>query len=316
MISQLERTDLDVALVGGWSPVQRRDVAIRILDGAPLFDIEVSSACNDECPFCPRGTLIRSRQNMLPETFQTVESFLPENAVVMFSGLGEPLLNPHLPDFVARLKSREISSCVITNGLLLTPERATVLMEAGLDQFQVSVRELAPSLPRSTLLESNLRHLADVRHPGLRRQLNVVLDDDSPTHLAAVRSLADKLGFDLFVRRCHSRGGEAGGRQAGRPDDGCGIFAAVTMITAQGAILACTNDIRGTSEMGHVSSCRWLDVLTWKAAVISSGEWFPPCIGCDDDYRWVVLANSGVDLRKAAPLDCVVEQGQAEPDSS
>ena len=302
MRDQLERTAQDVARVARWSREQRREAALRLLKALPLFDIEASSACNDDCPFCPRAALTRPQELMTPETFQAVERFLPGNAVVMFSGLGEPLLNPHLPDFVARLKRRGVSSCVVTNGLLLTSDLADALVDAGLDQFQVSVRDLAFPVARMARITANLEHLKDHRRPGLRCQLNVVLSDEASSCPQAAEALASRLGFSIFVRRRHSRGGADSDRRSRRPDDGCGIFAAVTMITAQGGILACTNDLAGSTEMGHVATCNWPEVLTKKAAALATGASFAPCNGCDDDYRWVILANAGVDVKQDAGM--------------
>ena len=285
------------ALVACWSLSESVEAHERLLQGAPLFDIEAASACNARCLFCPRDAADARPRIMAPDTFARIVSFLPDDAVVMFSGLGEPLLNPALPDFVALLKRRGISSCVITNGQLLSLRLVDALQDAGLDQFQVTVRDLASSLPRWERLIANLRALAAARRPGVRCQLNAVLGEDRRPYDERVDRLATKLGFDLFLRRTHSRGGEAGVRRTDRPDDGCGIFATVTMVTAQGAILACSNDPKEQSRLGHVGATRWSDVAVWKEETIRSGAWFEPCNECDDDYRWVILANSGVDVK-------------------
>ena len=125
--------------VAGWSRERVRATSLAIVDDrAPLFDIEASAACNLSCRFCPRGDLTRPQRIMTPDTFAAVERFLPPGAVVMFAGLGEPLANPHLPDFIARLRRRGASACIITNGLLLTAARAQQLLAAGIDQIQVS----------------------------------------------------------------------------------------------------------------------------------------------------------------------------------
>ena len=297
MSDQIDRTRKDIARVARWSRTRRREAALRLLAAPPLFDIEVAASCNDRCSFCPRTSLVRPQELMTPGIFAVVERFLPDDAVVMFSGLGEPLLNPALPDFVALLKRRGISSCVITNGQLLSLRLVDALQDAGLEQFQVTVRDLASSLPRWERLIANLRALAAARRPGVRCQLNAVLGEDRRPYDERVDRLATKLGFDLFLRRTHSRGGEAGVRRTDRPDDGCGIFATVTMVTAQGAILACSNDPKEQSRLGHVGATRWSDVAVWKEETIRSGAWFEPCNECDDDYRWVILANSGVDVK-------------------
>lgn len=137
-----EHTRSLVARVRAWTDEHRRRVSLRVLEQRPLFDVEAASACNMECAFCPRDAMTRSEQIMSLETFERVRAFLPDGAVVMFSGLGDALLNPHLERFVAALRARSIGACVITNGLRLMPPRARSLIDAGLEEFQVSVHGL------------------------------------------------------------------------------------------------------------------------------------------------------------------------------
>ena len=285
--------------VACWEPERVRAVSLAIVDNpAPLFDIEVSAACNLSCRFCPRDALARPQRIMTPETFAAVERFLPAGAVVMFAGLGEPLTNPHLPEFAARLKRRGVSPCVITNGILMTRPRIEALIDAGIDQFQVSVhavdravfRRLVPDIDVARLV-ANLRALAELRPPRLRARLNFVAGAENVGELPAVRALASELGFDLFVRAEHNRGGHLGG--AAVVPHGCGIFAAVTLITTQGDVLSCVNDIAGQSRLGSVRQLLWEEVRAWKHKTIVSGEWFPACSSCDDGYRWVLLDSGG-----------------------
>ena len=295
--------DLARATVTTWSPGQLASIQEGLLGNAPLFDIEAASACNLACTFCPRSQLGRPREPMDPGAFEAVLRFLPDDAVVMFSGLGEPLLNPHLEEFVRALKARGISSCVITNGLLLTPERQQALLEAGLDQFQVSVHAVSPEAWRTLAgrehgqdrLLANLEYLAAHRPVGLRVQLNLVVTGEFPEETARVGELAEGLGFALFARRLHSRGGKIRSGRGGEPVRGCGIFATVTFISAQGDVLGCANDVQGKSWLGSTGTLTWRRVLEWKRDRILKGAEFATCAGCDDDYRWAILAQGGVD---------------------
>ena len=293
--------------VSRWAPERVRAVSLAIVDRpAPLFDIEVSAACNLSCRFCPRGALARPQRIMTPETFSAVERFLPRGAVVMFAGLGEPLANHHLPDYAARLKRRGVSPCVITNGMLMNRSRIAALIDAGIDQFQVSVhavdraafRRIAPEIDADRIV-ANLRTLAELRPPGLRVRLNFVAGAQNGDELPAVMALARELGFDLFVRAEHNRGGHVGNAEISA--HGCGIFAAVTLITAQGDVLSCVNDVAGRSRLGNVSTLLWEDVRVWKRRTISSGGWFPACSSCDDGYRWVLLDSGGLGQGEASP---------------
>jgi hypothetical protein len=281
--------------VGRWTPERVRRVSLTLIDRpAPLFDIEAAASCNLSCRFCPRGALTRPQRIMTPETFAAVERFLPADAVVMFAGLGEPLSNPHLPEYLARLKRRGVSSCVITNGVLMTPPRLMALIDAGIDQVQVSIHAIDPAVFRRLVpdieidrLMANLRALAELRPPGLRVRLNFVAGPENGGELAGVAALARDLGVELFVRREHNRGGHLRGGDG--LVDGCGIFASVTFVTAQGDVLSCVNDVAGRSCVGNVRGVRWGDVIAWKRRTVSSGDGFPVCAECDDGYRWVLL---------------------------
>jgi len=261
----------------------------------PLFDIEVASACNARCPFCPREAMTRPQTLMSEDTFAAVERFLPAGAEVMFAGLGEPLLNRRLPEFVERLKRRDISSCIITNGALLSDERVVALLDAGLDQVQLSLHALDPKLAselvpgvRVEAVIENLRRLVTLRPPGLRVQVNFVLGERNVHEEAQVRELAAGLGVDLFLRREHNRGGHLG---AAEVPGGCGIFARVTFITVHGVVTSCVNDVGCLSAIGPVDELGWEEVVAWKRTELSAGPGFPACRGCDDGYRWALLAR-------------------------
>ena len=63
---------------------------------------------------------------------------------IVFSGLGEPLMNPHLPDYVRMVVEAGIAGRVeiITNGLLLSLEKSRALVAAGITNINISVQGL------------------------------------------------------------------------------------------------------------------------------------------------------------------------------
>ncbi len=280
---------------------RRRNLAL--LDAPPLIDLEVASACNITCRFCPRTEMARTAGLMSEETFSAVERLLPADAVIMISGLGDALLHPLLPQWVGRLTASGRSTCVITNGVRLTPERQDALIAAGVAQLQISLhsldletsRKVVPRGAQPELVQEHLRRLAAARPDSLRVRLNFVETIDNRTARLAVGALAEELGFDFFYRREHTRGGALGaGRQEGA-GGGCGIFAAVTFITADGDVLPCVNDVRGRDALGNARELTWEQVMSWKHRVIAEDRWFVACIDCDDDYRWVLIGQDGLD---------------------
>ena len=103
------------------------------------------------------------------------------------------------------------------------------------------------------------------------------------------------MGFDFFFRRLHGRGGTIASPRANACPSGCGIFAAVTFVTVEGEILSCVNDVRGEGRLGSAGDLSWSGLVERKQDVLRRDAWFPHCRGCDDDYRWVILAQGGVE---------------------
>ncbi len=58
---------------------------------------------------------------------------------VCLSMLGEPLLNPCLEEIISRARQAKLNTYMVTNGMLLTPERTETLLEAGLGGVVVSI---------------------------------------------------------------------------------------------------------------------------------------------------------------------------------
>lgn len=52
-------TEALVEEVRAWSVGPRRRAHLALMEQPPLFDIELSSACNIDCVFCPRADIVR-----------------------------------------------------------------------------------------------------------------------------------------------------------------------------------------------------------------------------------------------------------------
>jgi len=79
------------------------------------------------------------------DVFKRLESCLPHASRVIFSGVGEPLLNQQLPEMIAFAKRHlppESNIAMQTNALLLTSENALALVDAGLDTVCISLDSL------------------------------------------------------------------------------------------------------------------------------------------------------------------------------
>ena len=116
--------------------------------------IEPSSKCNLRCNYCAfsKKVALKERshimENMSNETFALIVSQLKEFPRpfknICFTGLGEPLMNPLLPDMIKTIKDAGVSERVIliTNAANLTYDNSLGLVDAGLDAITISVNGL------------------------------------------------------------------------------------------------------------------------------------------------------------------------------
>lgn len=112
-----------------------------------IHKIETSSHCNFQCVYCPNPYgLGYGKGNMSMETFERVvywASILNASGqpnwepFVHLHGIGEPLLNPHIIEFV-RMLSEVVPCGFSTNGALLTDARIEALEDAGIGYLCVS----------------------------------------------------------------------------------------------------------------------------------------------------------------------------------
>ena len=121
--------------------------------------IEQTKYCNFKCFYCIHSTrdeaggefqklghrMMHMDEAYFDKIVHDLQEF-PKGGVkrIVFSGLGEPLTNPLLPTFVKKIVDADIAGRVevITNGLLLTPEKSDALVAAGITNINISVQGL------------------------------------------------------------------------------------------------------------------------------------------------------------------------------
>ncbi len=102
--------------------------------------IEPTSRCNEFCQQCPRTLLSREEDRDLTfDEFCSIVDQFPVLERVVLHGLGEPLLNKDVPRMVRYLKDRGTYVLFNSNGIALTERRGRALIEAGLDEYRLSM---------------------------------------------------------------------------------------------------------------------------------------------------------------------------------
>ena len=166
--------------------------------------------CNLDCAYCneydktstpvPIETMLR-RIDRLADLGTTI---------ITLSG-GEPTLHPDLDAIIHRIRYCGAIATLITNGLLLTPDRIRALNRAGLDYLQISIDNVAPddvSKKSLRVLDRKLEWLAQYAQFGVT--INSVLGAGvrNPEDAIVVGGRARELGFTSTVGILHDHGGQ------------------------------------------------------------------------------------------------------------
>jgi hypothetical protein len=144
------------ALLGPRFAKYRRDFKAAesgIRPPAPLhLDVDVTTACQLACPMCPAGGSFESDfpgmglfldEKLYQEALREAERLsMPSIRLGM---TGEPLLISDIDRWAMEAKAAGfIDLALITNGQLLSAEKSTLLIEAGLTKLMVSVDAACP----------------------------------------------------------------------------------------------------------------------------------------------------------------------------
>jgi MoaA/NifB/PqqE/SkfB family radical SAM enzyme len=118
--------------------------------------IETTRYCNLRCFYClistqdePDGAMQKMGlkvEHMDPAGFDKIvrdlQAFPKGIKRIVFSGLGEPLMNPRLPAMIRQIADAKIADRIeiITNGLLLTRKKIDELVDSGLTNINISIQ--------------------------------------------------------------------------------------------------------------------------------------------------------------------------------
>lgn len=283
----------------------RKQVELDLLETQPVFDVELSAKCNISCVMCPRKELTRRNDVMDLRLVNVLSKWIPDGSEVMLCGMGESLINKNIFSIVSALHKKDVQVGITTNGLLLTENIIDTLLERGINSFQISfngsTREVYSSIMGGGSFEvvvENLEYLSKVKRSNLTVKLALTVMDQNRGDLGSMKSLCDRLGFELFFRDVHSRGGALTKYSSGFGLQGCRIFPKVTFIAANGDILSCCQDVASKFVLGNICKNTFLDVRNKKREIIETDNWFSICQQCDDEFRYMSCKEHSENLAK------------------
>jgi len=163
-----------------------------------IIQLEPTTACNLECPFCMRRKLNRSEGFISLFEFQKIID-ASRCRILTLHGWGEPLLHQDLPGMIRYAAGKKISVNFTTNGTLL-PGKTASLLDSGLDA-------IAFSFPESTRFTPIIRHnvAGFIRERSSRGRklpktyLNIALMEENFDCIDEGLALASETGVDMVT---------------------------------------------------------------------------------------------------------------------
>lgn len=110
--------------------------------------IEITNVCNLHCDFCPGHTRAK-RQLSLEEFDLLTDKIKGEVCFLYFHLMGEPLLHPLLPEFIAMARQKGFKTVLTSNGTLLA--RTIDLLHALPHKIQLSLHSHESNVHRLSL---------------------------------------------------------------------------------------------------------------------------------------------------------------------
>src|SRR3954453_17232040 len=175
-----------------------------------LAQIIPTRRCNLDCSYCneydktsepvPTGKMLRR-----------IDDLARLGTLIITVSGGEPTLHPALDVIIQRIRQSGVIATLITNGLLLTPERIQRLNRAGLDYLQISIDNVIPeavSKKSLQVLDRKLVWLAE--HAEFGVTINSVLGTGirNPEDAFQIGVRARQLGFTSTVGILHDHSGQ------------------------------------------------------------------------------------------------------------
>jgi MoaA/NifB/PqqE/SkfB family radical SAM enzyme len=175
--------------------------------------VEPTNRCNLECVTCIRHSWDEPFGDMEWSAYRALIDGLEDFSgpkTIAFAGLGEPLLHDRFPEMVRLAHERGLRTEMTSNAMLLTPSLSERLIDAGLDQFTVSIDGTSNEAhgavrPGASLeeIKTNVRMLyrqsKEMRDIPVRIGIEFVAMKRNIHELPAIREIADQIRASFIL---------------------------------------------------------------------------------------------------------------------
>ena len=220
---------------------------------------------------------------------------------IEYRGMGEPLLNPAIYDFI-KYVSNKAGTSITTNASALNSTNVHRLIEAGLGRLTISFngddKELYQLMMGKLSFEraqENIRTAVELCH-GTHTEVaaNVSVTLQTQNRLASIKQYLNDAGItNIFYAKCHSRGGylkDASICNTPMPPvelRRCDIIKNTLFISCTGEVLSCCQDLAGENVLGDLKSDPLEPILEKRDKITAEGVNFDICKYCNDLFRFM-----------------------------
>lgn len=272
----------------------------------PRVEIELSSACNLRCTYCPRQYLppLGHYLDMTLWKKLLVELTPHPGTLLTLHRRGESLLHPHFAEIMRDVAGRFAEVQLATNGTLLTEEKYAPLVQ-GLTflSFSLDTPERFNATRKGAdyaLVERHILAFLAYNRGRVRTQVSMVRTDDvTDEPCQRFINLWQHKVDRVRVYEEHSRDGVFGAmRQRRSPRLSCTMPFYEILIYADGSVGRCNHDWDGP-RLGDVNTQSIADI--WQGPQLESLRQQhqslditdPVCQGCDAWYPLTGVQNTG-----------------------
>lgn len=255
------------------------------------LDIEVTSACNLKCPFCAT-TYSQFKDGFMK--WETVKKILDESGdnglyACKFNFRGEPLLHQDLGRFISYAKKKGIIDVFFnTNAVLLTEEKARMLIDSGLDRITISFEGFEKTLYERNRVGAkfeevvanverlrNIREKLGVSRPKIRVQTVLVpeLEGRMNEFVAFWEGRVDQVSYNDMEPSVDTVNKKIKNIKSSWI---CPFTYQRMTVMWDGTLTACKNDYYGKLALGNIDSISikksWTDSLNTLRKIHKEGQ--------------------------------------------
>jgi MoaA/NifB/PqqE/SkfB family radical SAM enzyme/glycosyltransferase involved in cell wall biosynthesis len=284
------------------------------------IDLELTSACNAVCTFCPREAMPDKTQFLSVNRVEKLADQLQKlkrKPQVVFCGIGESTLHPQLETIAGMVASAGASLSMTTNGARMTPELFHRLVRRGMYGFNFSLNAASPAIYQRVMklkgldkVSSTIDRLIEIKrtqYPWVALHVSFVVCDQNQheTH-HFVEQWRNRGVTQVWLHPLNNRAGLVAEsaravsleqyardyegdeivvvdvlRDRGAPDGLCKVARSFNFISADGEVRLCAMDYRRETRYGDILTEDLQSAHYKKLQAFLAGETGAICDGCD-----------------------------------